>query len=98
MQCKIVSLEQRRRLQLLMLMYKKSKDITMHKVFPLNTRLSTRIVFKTDAYEGTLYKRCPYFVCSKLWNDLAVDIIELAYVFAFKARLKGLNKEYVDLL
>ena len=75
MQCKIVGLEQRRRLQLLMLMYKKSKDITMHKVFPRNTRLSTRIVFKTDAYEGTLYKRCSYFVGSKLWNDILLLIL-----------------------
>ena len=31
--CKIISLEQRRRNQLLLLMYKKSKDVTMHKFF-----------------------------------------------------------------
>ena len=38
--CKIVSLEQRRRMQLLMFMYKKSKDVTMHKVFISDTRIS----------------------------------------------------------
>ena len=58
--CKIVSLEQRRRQQLLMLMFKKKSDYTMQKVFPRNTRESTRIVFKTGSYEGTLYKCSPY--------------------------------------
>ena len=43
-------------------MYKKSKDITMYNVFPRNTRVSRRKVFKSDSYEGTLYKRSPYFV------------------------------------
>ena len=54
--CKITSLEQRRQIQLLLLMYTKSKDITMHKVFPSNTRISWRNIFKskTDRYEGTL--------------------------------------------
>ena len=96
--CNIISLEQRRRLQLLLLMYKKSKDVTMHKVFARNTRVSRRVVFKTDSYEGTLYKRSPYFVGSKLWNDLTLDTIDLPDVFTFKARLKRLNREYVDLL
>ena len=64
--CKIVSLEQRRRVQLLLLMYKKSKNVFLRKVFPRNTRESNRIVFKTDSFEGTLYKRSPYFVGTKL--------------------------------
>ena len=59
---------------------------------------SRRIVFKTDNYEGTLYKRSPYFVGAKLWDNLTVDTIELPDVFSFKARLKRLNNEYVDLL
>ena len=96
--CKIVSLEQRRRQQLLMLMYKKSKDYTMHKVFPRNTRRSNRIVFKTDTYEGTLYKRSPYFVGSKLWDKLPMDVIEAPNIFVFKKMLRRMNVTYVDLL
>ena len=69
--------EQRRRIQLLLLMYKKSKNVFLHKIFPRNTRGSNRIVFKTDQYEGTLYKRSPYFVGTKLWNALPADIIDL---------------------
>ena len=44
--CRIVSLEQWRRIQLLLLMYKKSKDRSLHKVFPRNTRGSARIVLR----------------------------------------------------
>ena len=58
--CKIISLEQRRRNQLLLLMYRKSADPTLLKVFPRNTRGSVRKVFKTAGYEGTLYKRSPF--------------------------------------
>ena len=58
--CKIVSLEQRRRVQLFLVMYKKSKNVFLHKVFHRNTRESNRIVLKTDRFEGTLYKRSPY--------------------------------------
>ena len=96
--CKIVSLEQRRRNQLMMLMYKKSTDYTMHKVFPRNTRGSNRIVFKTDSYEGSLYKRSPYFVGAKLWDKLDPDVIGLPNIFVFKNTLRRMNKKYVDLL
>ena len=79
-------------------MYKKSKDITMHKVFARNTRVSRRIVFKTDNFEGALYKRSPYFVGAKLWDKLSLDTIELPDIFTFKARLKRQNIVYRDLL
>ena len=36
----------------------------------------TRIVFRTDNYEGVLYKSSPYSVGSKLWNALPV-ILEI---------------------
>ena len=96
--CKIVSLEQRRRAQLLSLMYKKRKDVSMHKKFARNTRRSKRTVFKTDTKQGNLYKRSPYFVGTKLWDSLSNDIIDLPDIFSFKARLKGTNKTYVDIL
>ena len=65
--CNIVSLEQRRRIQILMLMCKRRTDSTMHKVFVRDTRIRRRTVFKTDSKEGTLYKRSPYLVGAKLW-------------------------------
>ena len=73
-------------------MYRKSKDVTMHNVFPRNTRQSNRIVFKTDNYEGPLYKRSPYFVGSKLWNQLPQESIDIPDLYTYKPRLKRLNK------
>ena len=67
--CNITTLEQRLRIQLLLLMYKKSKDIGLHRVYPRNTRASHCIVFKRDHYVGTLYKHSPYFVGAKLWDS-----------------------------
>ena len=96
--CKIVSLEQRRRTQLLLLMYKKSKDLSLLKVFPRITSGSQRVVFKTDHYEGTLYKRSPYFIGTKLWNDLGAHDISLPDIFSFKKCLRRKNMRYVDLL
>ena len=96
--CKIISLEQRRRNQLLLLMYKKSRDLSLHKVFQRNTRQSTRMAFKTANYQGTLYKRSPYFVGSKLWDSLPQHDIEVPDIFMFKARLKRMPKAYIDLL
>ena len=55
-------------------------------------------MFKTNSYEGTLYKRSPYFVGAKLWDKLTIDTIELSDIISFKARLKRLNNVYIDLL
>ena len=68
----------------------------MHKVFIRDTRISKRIVFKTDSYEGTLYKQSPYFVGSKLWDGLPTDVIELPDMFSFKARIKRMNCVFND--
>ena len=82
--CNIICLEQRRRIQLLLLIYKKSKDLSLKKVFPRNMRASNQFVFKTDHYEGTLYKRSPYFLGAKLWDNLPVLLTEVPCIFKFK--------------
>ena len=79
-------------------MYKKSKYVTLHKVFARNTRNSTCMVFKTDNYEGALYKRSPYFVGSKLWYLWSASTVNLPDIFTFWARLKRLTRNYVNLL
>ena len=77
--------------------YKKSTDITMHKVIDRNTQRSTHIVFRTDSDEGSLYKRSPYFVGTKLQGALTIDTIELPDINTFKASIKHLNRAYIDL-
>ena len=49
-------------------------------------------------YEGTLYKRSPYFQGRKFWDNLPLDVVELPDIFSFKTKLKRLNSVYVDLL
>ena len=93
-----VRLEQRRRNQLLLLMYKKSRHASLLQVFPRNTRDSTRTVFRTANFEGTLYKCSPFFVGAKLWDTMAARDIELPDMFSFKVRLKRLNNVHIDLL
>ena len=68
----------------------------MLKAFPRNTRGSRRTVVRTDNYEGGLYKHSPYFQGCKLWDIFALENIELPDIFTFKARLKRLNRVYVD--
>ena len=58
-----------------------SKDRGLRKIFARNSRGSDRIVFKTDQYEGTLYKRSPYFLGTKMWDALPVSDIELPDIF-----------------
>ena len=79
-------------------MYKKSKDMALRKVFPRNTRGSNRIFFKTDNYEGTLYKRSPYYVGAKLWDGLSASDIDSPDIFSFRKRLKCLNRKYAKLI
>ena len=96
--CKITSLEQRRCIQLLLLMYRKSKDNSLSKVFNRNTRQSNRFTFKTDSFEVTLYKRSPYYIGAKMWNDLPAEYLDLPDIYCFKARLKKDNRRYQDML
>ena len=46
-------------MQVLLLMYRRSKDVSLRKVFPCYTRESTRFVVKTDM---KVHKRSPYYV------------------------------------
>ena len=70
----------------------------MNKVFPRNSRIHRRIVYKTDGYQGGLYKRSPYYVGCNLWDSLALESIELPDIYSFKAGIKRLNRQYVDSL
>ena len=81
--------KQRRHSQLLLLMYKKSCDISLLKVFPRNTRRSTRIAFKTANFESSLYKHSPYFVRAKLLDSMPEDDLGAPDLLRLKLGLKG---------
>ena len=74
--CNIISLEQRRRIQLLMIMYKKIKDLSLHKKCARNTVLVIVLSLRPINMKE-LYKRSPYFIGSKMWNSLPKADIDL---------------------
>ena len=73
LQSRLNTPQQRRELQLLGLMY----DIKDHEPYfhvPLvQTQQAEMITFDTDIVQYDIYKRSPYYVGSKLWNNLPAE-------------------------
>ena len=95
--CKIISLEQRMRKQLLWLMFILSKDQRFLKVPNRVTRNVDRIVFKVPARITPVYERSPFYIGTKLWNELTRSIQEAQDVHAFKKEINRRNRTYVKL-
>ena len=57
----LVSLEQRRKIQLLGLMFINKNFSTVERVFAKNTRKGKRYNFDLENYQGSKYKNCLYF-------------------------------------
>ena len=79
--CKIVSLEQRR--QLLLLMYKKSKDVMLRKIFPKNTRGSTRIVLRLDNTRAWAIEVYPSLLLNQVSEHVDLYIKLKLVIFSF---------------
>ena len=93
--CKIVSLEQRRRKQLLGLMFLLSKDETFLHVTDRN---ANRITFKLPAKINPVYEHSPYYIGTKLWNELAQVTQESTSIVEFKKRISRNSKVHKNLL
>ena len=57
----------------------------------INTRLADRIVFSVDRVNYEIYRRSPYYVGHKLWNNLDMDVQMSRTKSLFKSRIKLLN-------
>ena len=84
----LVSLEQRRKCQLLCLMYIYKNCRNVQRVFRRQTRQGNRYHFITDAFQSGKYKGSPYFKGTILWDSLPADVILLSTLNEFKARIK----------
>ena len=80
----MASLEQRRCVQLLSLMYKLSKIEGNRAIGARRTRQQEKYIFRTDSKIGTKYSNSPYYKGSKLWNALEKDVQFADSLFAFK--------------
>ena len=68
--CKIISIEQRMRKQLLWLMYIDSRNPENRKICERNLRSAEKYIFKVDNKIGTKYQHSPFYIGTLLWNDL----------------------------
>ena len=91
-ECTIIGLEQRRRRQLLRLMYLHSKVENNLKECVRITRAVTKIVFKTASRCTGKYLNSPFYKGTILWNNLDVDLQKICNVNRF---VKGIKKLYL---
>ena len=90
-QAQIGMLEPRRDVQLLGLLYDMRSDTRYLRDTIINTRLADRIVFSVDRVNYEIYRRSPYYVGHKLWNNLDMDVQMSRTKSLFKSRIKLLN-------
>ena len=92
---KLLSLEQRQKIQLLSLMYNHKKILNVRRVHARPTRNALRFTFYTKRFNNVKYKNSPYYKGSELWNDLPLETINSDTIFEFKMHLKNLFRTYV---
>ena len=86
---KLISLEQRRCIQLLSLMYKMSKNNENRKAGNRRTRQYDKYVFRTDSKIGTKYAMSPFYKGTKLWDQLSRDVQFSDTILTFKNNIKN---------
>ena len=74
-QYNLVSLEQRRYIQLLCLIYIYRSFVNVERVFARNTRQGLRYNFSVDNFQSAKYKSSPYFKGTILWDRFPNDVI-----------------------
>ena len=82
--CKIISIEQRMRKQLLWLMYIDSRNVENRKICPRDLRSGEKYIFKVDRKIGTKYQRSPFYMGTLLWNELNATTQFARDIFQFK--------------
>ena len=95
--CKLLSLEQRRRKQLLGLMFILSKDKDFLHIPGRLTRNANKVVFKVPTKISPTYERSPYYVGTLLWNELPLATQESNCTFEFKKIIGRMNRKYKNL-
>ena len=91
----LVSLEQRRVNQLLVIMYKISRNPVNIVVPNRQTRQHQKLVFRIDSKIGTKYANSPYYKGVKLWDQLTREEQDIDNIHDFKACITKKNKTFV---
>ena len=93
----LLSLEQRRSLQNLSLMYLHKEDAQNLIVPNRHTRAAVRPQFHVERYNVNKYRNSPFYKGYELWKLLPLDIATADSLFQFKQLFKKKYNMYVDL-
>ena len=87
-EAKLSSLDQRRIVQLLLLMYNHKARHNVRRPVVRLTRNAERYTFHTERYNNVKYKNSPYYKGSTIWDTLPRAIVDCDNVFEFKKSVK----------
>ena len=94
---KLLSLEQRRQLQLLNLMFiYKNRHRDVRRIHGRNTRAANVYSFTRERYHNNKYKNSPFYKGALLWDTLPMNIRQCERLPLFKKALRGIYHEYDD--
>ena len=92
---KLLSLEQRKKKQLLNLMFiYKLRHVNIRRLHGRNTRAANVFSFTRERYHNNKYKNSPFYKGAVLWDKLPVDIKRCQTHLDFKRALNRLYIEY----
>ena len=90
----LLSLEQRRKIQLLCIMFAHKQKYNVARVHARRTRAADRFSFVRERYNCVKYKNSPYYKGALLWDELPELIRNSNTLLEFKGCLKALNRNY----
>ena len=97
LECKVLGLEQRRRKQLLRIMYMHSRDVNNIKVPVRVTRAISKVTFKTASRCTGKYMNSPFYKGTLLWDNLSANMQHSNSVKCFVDELKKMYLVYQEI-
>ena len=90
-QANLVSFEQCRSIQVLLLLYSHGKLNPQVLAPPCNPRAANRLKYwiQTEKYENGKYKNSPFYKAAKLWDTLPKYIVDTGTLTELKKHLKA---------
>ena len=76
----------------------KIKEMELCKIPARDTRNAAKIVFKVPTRITPKYEKSPYYIGTKLWDELSIELQHATSVHVFKKEIDKLNRKYKNLL
>ena len=92
----LLSLDQRRKIQLLTLMFIHKTNHNVQRPFNRATRGADRFKFYLERYNNMKYRNSPYYKGSDMWDTLPLTTVTSDTLFEFKQHLKKRYVTYHD--